>query len=435
MLPVLTYTAPDAAADALRWRHATLPMARERARLLGLSGAAFPWRTIHGEECSGYWPAGTAAFHINADIADAVIRHVRVTGDSDFERHIGLELLVETARLWRSLGHHDLDGAFNIDGVTGPDEYSAVADNNVYTNVMAQQNLVEAANAVRRHPERAHELGVNAEEAASWRDAAGDMCIPYDEKLGVHPQSAGFTRHQVWDFEHTRPDQYPLLLHFPYFDLYRKQVVKQADLVLAMQRRGEAFTEEQKARNFAYYEALTVRDSSLSSSAQAVLAAEVGHLGLAHDYLREAALIDLRDLRGRALDGLHMASLAGSWIALVEGFGGLRDYPGAVNSGAVNPEAHMSGVLSFAPRLAEGISRLAFTLCTRGRRLRVEVTDSTASYVLLRGEPIMILHCGEAVEVSMDGPVRRDVPATPASPQPSQPPGREPKLFRADPSR
>ncbi|WP_250279189.1 glycosyl hydrolase family 65 protein [Frankia sp. Cppng1_Ct_nod] len=419
VLPVLVYTTPHAAADALRWRHATLPMARERARLLGLSGAAFPWRTIHGEECSGYWPAGTAAFHVGANIADAVVRYVSATEDDVFERDVGLELLVETARLWRSLGHHDLDGRFNIDGVTGPDEYSAIADNNVYTNLMAQHNLVEAANAVRRHPDRARELGVDAEETASWRDAAEDMYIPYDEKLGVHPQSEGFTGHQVWDFAHTRPDQYPLLLHFPYFDLYRKQVVKQADLVLAMQRRGDAFTDEQKVRNFAYYEALTVRDSSLSASCQAVLAAEVGHLGLAHDYLREAALVDLRDLHGAAVDGLHIASLAGSWIVLVEGFGGLRDHP---------------GVLSFAPRLPEGISRLAFVLCPRGRRLRVEVTDSTASYTLLRGDPIEIVHHGEAVEVSVERPVCRDVPPMPARPRPAQPAGRQPVRFRSQPT-
>ncbi len=260
---------------------------------------------------------------------------------------------------------------------------------------------------------------MDAEETASWRDAAEDMYIPYDEKLGVHPQSEGFTGHQVWDFAHTRPDQYPLLLHFPYFDLYRKQVVKQADLVLAMQRRGDAFTDEQKVRNFAYYEALTVRDSSLSASCQAVLAAEVGHLGLAHDYLREAALVDLRDLHGAAVDGLHIASLAGSWIVLVEGFGGLRDHP---------------GVLSFAPRLPEGISRLAFVLCPRGRRLRVEVTDSTASYTLLRGDPIEIVHHGEAVEVSVERPVCRDVPPMPARPRPAQPAGRQPVRFRSQPT-
>ena len=181
VLPVLTYTAPEAVADALRWRHSTLPLATERARQLGLDGAAFPWRTITGAECSGYWPAGTAAFHIGADIAAAVVRYVEATGDEAFERDVGLELLVETARLWRSLGHHDAQGRFRIDGVTGPDEYSAVADNNVYTNLMAQHNLRAAADAAERHPDRAGLLGVDDEEMAAWRDAAKAMFIPYDD--------------------------------------------------------------------------------------------------------------------------------------------------------------------------------------------------------------------------------------------------------------
>src|ERR1039458_2095010 len=167
-----------------------------------------------------------AAFHINADIANAVVRYVDLTGDEAFDRGPGMELLIHTARLWRSLGHHDDRGRFHIDGVTGPDEYSALMDNNVYTNLMAQQNLLAAADAAKRHPDRAHELGVIPEDSASWRDAAQAMFIPYDEALGVHPQAEGFTRYQVWDFAHTRPDEYPLLLHFTYFDLYRKQVVK-----------------------------------------------------------------------------------------------------------------------------------------------------------------------------------------------------------------
>ncbi|HET6952614.1 MAG TPA: glycoside hydrolase family 65 protein, partial [Acidimicrobiales bacterium] len=234
VLPVLIHTKPDVAADALRWRKLTMPEAMERARELGLEGAAFPWRTIRGRESSGYWPASTCAFHINADIADAVVRYTDATEDVDFERDVGIDLLVQTARLWRSVGHHDTDGAYRIDGVTGPDEYSAVADNNVFTNLMARSNLRHAADAVARHPQRAEELEVSTEEAASWRDAADAMVVPYDEKLGVHPQSEGFTHHATWDFKHTAPEQYPLLLHFPYFDLYRKQVVKQADLVLAL---------------------------------------------------------------------------------------------------------------------------------------------------------------------------------------------------------
>ncbi|MGH2873284.1 MAG: glycoside hydrolase family 65 protein, partial [Solirubrobacteraceae bacterium] len=234
VLPVLTYTVPHAAGDALRWRHSTIALARERAVQLGLKGAAFPWRTIRGQECSSYWPAGTAAFHINADIADAVTRYQAACEDAEFEREAGAELLVETARLWRSLGHHDASGAFRIDGVTGPDEYSAIADNNVYTNLMAQRNLRAAADTVTRWPDVAAALGVDEEEAAGWRDAAAAMTVVYDRALDVHPQAEGFTSHQHWDFDACGDQQYPLLLHFPYFDLYRRQVVKQADLVLAL---------------------------------------------------------------------------------------------------------------------------------------------------------------------------------------------------------
>jgi alpha,alpha-trehalose phosphorylase len=411
VLPVLTMTAPDAAASALRWRHSTLPLAMKRAAELGYSGAAFPWRTITGQENSGYWPAGTAAFHVNADVADAVVRYVDVTGDTDFERGPGVDLLVQTARFWRSLGHHDPSGRFHIDGVTGPDEYSAIADDNVYTNLMARQNLEAAADVVRRYPDRARELGITAEEAASWRDAAQTMHIPFDEALGVHSQAERFTTHQEWDFDSTNPAQYPLLLHFPYFDLYRKQVVKQADLVHAIYLRGTDFTAVQKARNFDYYEALTVRDSSLSASTQAAVAAEVGHLGLAYDYLGEAALIDLRDLNNDTRNGLHIASLAGTWIALVGGFGGMRTHRAPT---------------SFAPHLPEGLTRIAFTVTIRGRRLRVEVTHSAARYVLADGEPLEIVHHGEPLTVSRGEPQERPIPPPEPRPRPRQPRGREP---------
>jgi alpha,alpha-trehalose phosphorylase len=411
VLPVLTYTAPDAVADALRWRHSTLDLAKERATQLGLEGAAFPWRTIRGQECSGYWPAGTAAFHIGAAIADAVARYYAATEDDTFDREVGVELLVETARLWRSLGHHDSQGRFRIDGVTGPDEYSAIADNTVYTNLLAQKNLRAAADAVARHPRRAAELGADFEEAAIWRDAADDMVVLWDERLGVHPQSEGFTDHQVWDFEHTPPDYYPLLLHFPYFDLYRKQVVKQADLVLALHWRGDAFTDEQKVRDFDYYEQLTVRDSSLSACTQAVIAAEVGHLDLAYDYFAEAAFMDLRDLEHNTRDGVHIASLAGASIAAVAGFGGLRDH---------------DGELTFKPRLPPLLERLAFRLLFRGRRLMVDVTRGNATYTLLDGRPLQVAHYGKTITVSKKAPVTETIPPVVERPAPSQPPGREP---------
>jgi alpha,alpha-trehalose phosphorylase len=416
VLPVLMLTLPPAAADALRWRYSILEHAKERARQLGLRGAAFPWRTIEGEESSGYWPASTAAVHINADIAYAVVHYIGATGDIEFEEEVGVALLVETARLWHSLGFVDANDHFRIDGVTGPDEYSALADNNVYTNLMAQLNLRAAAEAVKRHPKAAKALGADTNEVNNWRSAAEKMLIPYDRRLGVNPQDECFTEHEVWDFAHTSPDQYPLFLHFPYFDLYRKQVVKQADLVLAMQLRSDAFTAEQKASNFAYYEPLTVRDSSLSAASQAVLAAEVGQLQLAYDYLSEAALVDLDDLEHNTRDGLHIASLAGSWTALVAGFGGLR---------------WQDSSLSFAPRLPGGIARLAFNILFRGRRLHVEVKAKEATYRLLDGSPLKTWHHGDEILLSLDKAVTRNIPAIKAGPRPAQPPGREPVPRRA----
>ncbi|GGS31708.1 glycoside hydrolase family 65 protein [Actinokineospora fastidiosa] len=411
VLPVLTYTVPAAARDALRWRHSTLPKARERAHVLGKKGAAFPWRSINGAECSAYWPAGTAAFHVSADIADAVSRYVAATQDGDFDRNEGTELLVETARLWMSLGHYDPHDGFRIDGVTGPDEYTAVVDNNIYTNVMAQKNLTEAVAACERNPDSAERLGVDADELAAWRHAADEMCVPFDNLLGVHPQSEGFTSHEPWDFAGTPEDNYPLMLNYPYFDLYRKQVVKQADLVLALHLRGDLFTLEQKAADFAYYEARTIRDSSLSAATQAVVAAECGHLDLAFDYLAETALIDLQDLHENVRNGLHMASLAGAWLALVAGFGGMRDH---------------HGELTFAPRLPSALSRASFRMCWRGSRICVEIERDTASYRLVSGDPVRSAHHGEPVEIGPE-PVSMAIPPVPEFPTPSPPPGREPR--------
>jgi alpha,alpha-trehalose phosphorylase len=410
VLPVLTYTQPQSAANVLRWRHMVLPEARRHAVDLGLAGAAYPWRTIRGQECSGYWPAGTAAFHINADIADAVLRYLDATGDAGFEREVGLDLLVETARLWYKLGHYNATGKFRIDGVTGPDEYSATVDNNTYTNLMAQQNLRAAADFCERHPEGAQRLRVTDDERAAWRAAAAAMTIPVDDALGIHLQHEGFTEHAEWDFAGTPAEKYPLLLHFPYFELYRKQVVKQADLVLAMHLHGEMFTPEQKARNFTYYEARTVRDSSLSACTQAVLAAETGHLELAHDYLAEAALIDLQDRARNTRDGLHMAALAGAWTALVDGFGGMRT---------------SSGTLAFAPRLPPDITRLAFRIRYRGRKLKLQITGAQTRYELLDGDPLPISHHGEPVLLA-GVPVTLRHPPFPVPGRVSQPAGRAP---------
>ncbi|HEY2042480.1 MAG TPA: glycosyl hydrolase family 65 protein, partial [Jatrophihabitans sp.] len=416
VLPVLSATAPRAAADALRWRHSTLDLALERAHALNLKGAVFPWRTIRGQECSAYWPAGTAAFHVNADIAVAAARHVHWTGDQDFDRDCALALLVHSARLWMSLGYHGDDGEFHIDGVTGPDEYSAIVDDNTYTNLMAARNLRYAADTATRWPDQAAALDVTDDELVTWRTAADTVSVPYDDVLGMPEQDRGATTHEVWDFEASAAnDGYPLLLHAPYFDIYRKQVVKQADLVLAMHWCGDSFTSEEKAKGFAYYEALTVRDSSLSACSQSVMAAEVGHLDLAYEYLVEAASMDLRDLENNTSDGVHVASLAGSWLALVCGFGGMRDH---------------NGELSFAPRLPQAFTKLTFAVRWRGCKVRVSIGDEEATYAVEdgAGASISLSHHGTPMTVSADAPVTLPIPAiTPLTETPHQPAGREPR--------
>ena len=414
-LPVLTATMPRAGRDAIAWRRSIMDLGRERAATLGLKGVTFPWRTIRGEECSAYWPAGTAGFHINADVAIAAVRQYHWTGDDDFYRTEAMPILVETARLWISLGYFGDDGRFHIDGVTGPDEYSAIVDDNLFTNLMAARNLHYAAEAAERWTQDVADFEVTAEEIATWRSAAAVIAMPFDELRDVYQQDRGSTDHEVWDFEATeKSGGYPLLLHSPYFDIYRKQVVKQADVVMAMHWCGDSFSLAEKAKAFAYYEPITVRDSSLSACAQAILAAEVGHLDLAHDYLTEAALMDLRDLAHNTRDGVHIASLAGTWLGLVAGFGGMRDH---------------NGQLTFAPRLPEPIGRLTFTLRWKTTKIRVLITATEATYSLEDGPDtkVELRHHGEPFTLTTVTPLTFPIsPAAPLTPRPNQPAGRRP---------
>lgn len=294
-----------------------------------------------------------------------------------------------------------------------PDEYTAVMRDNVFTNLMAAHNFRTAADACNRHAETAYEMGVSNEETAAWRNAPGSAHIPHDDHLGVHQQCEGFTKLREWNF--TDDTVYPLLLHQPYVRLYPSQVIKQADLVLAMQWHSHAFTDDQKARNVDYYERCTVRDSSLSACTQAVMCAEVGHLELAHDYTQEAALIDLRDLQHNTRDGLHMASLAGTWTALVAGFGGLRD------------DEH---ILSLDPQLPEEISRLKFGLRWRKYRLAAEITHDEVTYMLRDGPDgqLAIRHAGAELTLTTRGPTTVTLhPRRALLPTPEQPPGRAPR--------
>jgi alpha,alpha-trehalose phosphorylase len=346
-------------------------------------------------------------------VADAVRRYLFATGDEEFEDGPGLELLVSTARLWRSLGHHDAQGGFRIERVTGPDEYTALVDNNVFTNLMAARNMEVAADLAVRHMRRATELGVTEEEIASWRDAAAAIVVPYDKHARITQQCNGFTRLRPWDFSATPAEDYPLLLHHHNYMLYSSRVVKQADLVFAIYLFGDRWDEEQKARDFAFYESVTVRDSSLSAAIQGVVAAELGHLELALDYLIETAFIDLRDLAFNTRDGVHLAALSGVWHAVVAGFGGMRDY---------------GDTLAFAPRLPSRLTRLGFGVLFRGRRLRVEVHAEHATYELIDGDPLEFIHHGERMTVTPDEPLTCPVPPALNLPVPHSPAGRAPGL-------
>lgn len=416
VLPALSLLRPRDAARLLRWRSSTLDRARERARVLDLGGASFPWRTIDGHETSAYWPASTAAMHVNADIARAFRWWADATGE-DLAAVGGVDVLVETARVWAAMAHEDDEGRVHYRGMTGPDEYTGVVDDNVFTNLMARRNLRAGADACEEHPELVGRLSVTADELQRWRALADAIHVPYDAERGVHPSNAGFTTYREWDFEAKR-DGYPVEKHFHYAKIYRRQVVKQADLVLALWWCAEDFTAEQTARDLDYYERRTVRDSSLSACVQAVVCARVGHLDLALEYLREAALVDLRDIQQDAEQGLHLASAAGSWLAVVCGFGGL-DTDG--------------GELRLAPRLPERLHRIAFRLRWHGRRLGVEITPSGTAVRLLDGAAgeVALRIDGEPRTVTAERPATAPLHTPrPASAAPQQPPGRAPRAPR-----
>ena len=336
VLPFLSYTQPRIARNLLRFRHSMLGRARERAAEMSQRGALFPWRTINGEEASSNFQQGTAQYHINADIAYAVMRYAHVEGSGRVLGEIGAEILVETARLWQDLGFYGADKRFHIHGVTGPDEYTTVVNDNTYTNLMARLNLNFAAATVRRLREErpgdytalVHAVRLQPREVESWERAAAAMHVPFDDELGIHPQDETFLHREVWDLDSTPREKFPLLLHYHPLVIYRHQVLKQADIVLAMFLLGNEFSEEQKRRNFDYYDPLTTGDSSLSACVQSIIAAEIGEERQALEYFQYALLMDLGNVAGNASDGVHIASAAGVWSSLVFGFGGVRDFDG-----------------------------------------------------------------------------------------------------------
>lgn len=400
VLPFLIYTEPRIARNLLKFRYSMLDKARQRAREVNQKGALFPWRTINGEEASAYYAAGTAQYHINADIMYALRKYVNATGDEDFLFREGAEMLVETARLWRDLGFFssEKDGKFCINGVTGPDEYTTVVNNNTFTNLMARENLRYAAETVTKlkenQPERLRELvdktGLDLSEVEEWKRAAEQMYVPYDKEDRIHPQDDDFLDLEIWDFENTPLEKYPLLLFYHPLVIYRHQVIKQTDIVLAMFLLGKEFSLEQKKRNFDYYDPLTTGDSSLSVGIQSIVAAEIGYEEKAIEYARYSVLMDLADVGGNVKDGCHIASMGGTWMVVVYGFAGMRDY---------------DGTLSFTPRLPQRLEGLRFNLTFREQVIEVDMTHEFVTYTLQKGEGLTIQHREKEIQLKQGRPV------------------------------
>jgi alpha,alpha-trehalose phosphorylase len=405
VLPFLIYTSPHVARNLLLFRYRMLDAARRRAREVNQEGALFPWRTINGEEASAYYAAGTAQYHIDADIVYALMKYVEVTGDTEFLHQEGAEILIETARMWRSLGFYSsrANGQFCINGVTGPDEYNTVVNNNAYTNLMARENLWAAARTLAQirdcNPQRFAQLvyitSLSEAELTEWKTAADRMFVPYDETAGIHLQDDEFPNRKPWDFANTPPDKYPLLLYFHPLVIYRHNVVKQADIVLAMFLLGSQFSLEQKRRNFDYYDPLTTGDSSLSVSIQSILAMELGYRDKAVEYLRYALWMDLADVHANVDQGCHIASMGGTWMAAVYGIAGMRE---------------QNGRITFHPRLGKRVEGLRFHLTIQGQLLTVDIEGrkGQTTYLLRKGSGLTIGHLEEELKLEHGKAVSRD---------------------------
>ena len=402
VVPFLAYTSPDTARKLLRFRWNMIDAARRRASEVNQRGALYPWRTINGEEASAYYAAGTAQYHINAAIVFALKRYLDASGDIDFLAREGAEILVETARLWEDLGFYAVDGdrVFRIHGVTGPDEYTTVVNDNMYTNVMARFNLRYASRVVELlaewDPDAYAALGrrlhFDASELDRWTAASEAMYLPYDKELGIHPQDDNFLEREPWDFEDTPADRFPLLLHYHPLVIYRHQVLKQADVVLAMALRSDQFPLDQRRRNFDYYDPITTGDSSLSACVQALAAAQIGYEDLAVEYFREALYVDLADLHGNTSDGVHIASAGGVWGTIVFGFAGLFD----------------SGVaLQFSPRLPREWDGITFRVQRHGSRILVDLDPEGCTVTVLDGALVPVLDdSGSRVDLAPGDSIR-----------------------------
>lgn len=385
MIPYFIYTNPEIAKKLLVYRYNTLDFARTRARELGVNqGALFAWRSINGEETSAYYPASTAAYHLDGDIAYAIGNYYQATHDMAFLKDYGFEMLLETARFFREFGTWAKRGkktVFEFHTVTGPDEYTAMVDNNYFTNRMAQNNFNLAYKLglvlMEEDPEGFGKLGASIEELEAFKDIAERIYFPFNDEYQINAQDDTFFSKAIWPFDETPKDKYPLLLHYHPLNIYRYQVNKQADTVLADLLFPETIDDDQLRREFDYYEKITTHDSSLSRSIFSALAARMGDMKKAYSYFSDTVRMDLTDLQGNTEDGLHLANLGGSWLSVVQGFAGMQ-----VTS---------DGELKIIPHLPIEWDGFEFRIVFNGRLLNINIVDGKTAIKLVDGQPMNII--------------------------------------------
>ncbi|MGM0547808.1 MAG: glycoside hydrolase family 65 protein [Bacillota bacterium] len=392
VLPFYAFQRPEVARNLLLFRYNTLDQARKNADRMKLDGALFPWRTINGQEASGFFMGSTVQYHINADIAYAVNLYYQVSRDQDFMENYGLEILIETARMWISLGSYipmrDNQFCFNV--VCGPDEYKPGVNNNAYTNYMAKFNLDTAvkmaqlikAKAPEKYESLIKSINFSENELKNMKEIKEDIYLPYSKELEITPQDDSFLYKDPIEIDSISEAELPLVKNWHPLIIWRYQVIKQADVILLMLQLGNKFSRELKIRNYDYYEPKTTHDSSLSPAIYSIIAAEIGYKNQAYNYFMQTARLDLDDYNENAYQGVHTACMGGTWLALVQGFAGMRMF---------------NNKLYFHPHLPDKWDSYQFRIYFKGSQLEVTVSQDKVKYLLISGQKIEFKHYDQIV--------------------------------------
>ena len=365
----LALAEPSVTRNLLKYRHNQLHQAQHNARQQGLAGALYPMVTFTGVECHNEWEITFEEIHRNGAIAYAIYNYTNYTGDESYLAKEGLEVLVEISRFWADRVHFSKrHNQYMIHGVTGPNEYENNINNNWYTNTLAAWVLNYTSEALAKYPRP--DLQVSTDELAKWADIITKMYKPYDKDLDVFVQHDGFLdKDQKWSWD----------------KILRSPFIKQADVLQGIYFFGNQFSLPEKQRNFDFYEPMTVHESSLSPSIHAILAAELGKETKAVEMYQRTARLDLDNYNNDTEDGLHITSMTGSWLAIVQGFAQMKTW---------------DGKLSFAPFLPSVWSGFAFHVNYRGRLLKVSVNKQTVEISLLKGDALEIEVYGERVKLT-----------------------------------